>query len=123
MENQRLLGFFLVLGGVGIIIFIFMVISPFQMENAKNYLLYLFSITSYSQPYPDPFKESLTTIIFVSVFQSFQQIENNTLYIYLGVCLAIFGAILMFFEGVTFEILEDEEAEDEKNSLKSVKQI
>jgi len=109
LENQRLIGFLLVLGGSGIITFVFIFAYPTQMETSKIYLLYLFSFTSNSQPYPDPLRETLMTIIYIATFQSFQQIENNAFFIYLGITLTIFGGVLMFFEGFSLEILEEEE--------------
>ena len=85
------------------------------MQTSKTYLEYLYLITSFSQPYPDPFRETVLTAIFYSTFQSFLQIENSSFFVYLAVTIIVIGAILMFFEGISLEVIdEDEEIIKEK---------
>lgn len=76
------------------------------MESSKSNLYDLFYVISYQSLLPSIIKDVLTDLLFISTLQSFQQIENSSLYIYIGIILGLFGAILMFFEGVSLEEVE-----------------
>ncbi|NVM01135.1 MAG: hypothetical protein HWN67_02285 [Candidatus Helarchaeota archaeon] len=122
MQNQRLIGLVLVLIGMGWIFVLYSVIFPNLMTTAKTFLLMLFEYESTYPINPEPYRSELITILIFTTFQSFQQIESSSINIYIGMALGIFGAILMFFEGVSFDFFEDEEEED-KQSPKSNKKV
>ncbi len=121
MQNQRLIGFVLVLIGMGWIFVLYSVIYPNLMSNATTFLLMLFQFESRYPINPEPYRSDLLTILLFTTFQAFQQIESSSINVYVGMALGIFGAILMFFEGVSFDIFEDEEEEEEKSPKSSKK--
>ncbi|MFX1451667.1 MAG: hypothetical protein ACFFCM_12530 [Promethearchaeota archaeon] len=115
MENVKLIGFLLVLAGMFVIILIFIIQLPNQLVTPKMLLIYV--ITIMNNP-TTPYDRGTIANLLILTFALLVQFEVSPLWVYFGVILGIFGAILMYFEGISLEIYEEDE-ESPKSKAKN----
>jgi hypothetical protein len=120
LEHQRIIGFFMVLGGMALIIITFLAALPNQMASVKTDLVIILYIYVSQLNLFLPYINIIYQILLLDAIKLFDLIETAPIFIYAGIALGVIGAVLMYFEGITLEEVDETELKNEnRKNLKT----
>lgn len=103
----------MVLGGMALIIITFLAALPNQMASLKTDLVIILYIYFSQLNLFLPYINIIYQILLLDAIKLFDLIETTPIFLYAGIALGVIGAVLMYFEGITLEEVDEIELKSE----------